>query len=194
MNAKQAVPRSANELKIQLVELLKERGYERRDEAFQLASGAWSHDYVDCRRALSRGDGLDLASRAVAAHAATIGEFDLVGGLTMGADPLAHGIAIVACKGWFSVRKEPKGHGTKQLIEGAQILPGTKVLLVEDVVTSGGSMLKSLEVVRQAGADVIAAVPLLDRGDVATKIFHDHGVTYSPLATYKDLGIEPVGS
>ena len=184
----------ASDLQSQVVTLLKSRGYERREEPFQLASGAWSHDYVDCRRALAHGDGLELASRAVAAHlSARHVHFDAVGGLTMGADPLAHGIAMVTGTAWFSVRKEAKEHGKGKLIEGIALEAGMRVVLVEDVVTSGGSMLRALEAVEATGAEVVAAVPLLDRGEAATVRFAERKVPFAPVATYRDLGIEPVG-
>lgn len=85
---------------------------------------------------------------------------DAVGGPTMGADALAVGIAVVSDSRWFFVRKEPKGRGTGRWIEGAQVGPGDKVLLVEDVVTTGGSILKTVEVVRDTGAEVVAAATL----------------------------------
>ena len=158
-----------HDLRDQVISLLKARGYERREEPFQLASGAWSHDYVDCRRALARGDGLELASRAVVAHLASRGiQFDAVGGLTMGADPLAHGIAVVTGGAWFSVRKEAKEHGKGRLIEGCAV--------------------------EATGADVVAAVPLLDRGDGARVRFQQRKVLYLPVATYRDLAIDPVGT
>ncbi len=184
-----------HDLRDQVISLLKARGYERREEPFQLASGAWSHDYVDCRRALARGDGLELASRAVVAHLASRGiQFDAVGGLTMGADPLAHGIAVVTGGAWFSVRKEAKEHGKGRLIEGCAVEAGVRVVLVEDVVTSGGSMVRALDAVEATGADVVAAVPLLDRGDGARVRFQQRKVLYLPVATYRDLAIDPVGT
>lgn len=183
----------ASEIRAQVVALVRERGYERREEAFQLSSGAWSNDYVDCRRALSGGDALEAASRAIVGLADELGiGWDAVGGLTMGADPLAHGIAVVTHKGWFSVRKEAKSHGTGRLIEGCTVGPGVRVLLVEDVVTSGASILRALDAVSGAGAEVVLACSLLDRGERAREAFSQRGVRYEPLATYRDLGIDPV--
>lgn len=183
-----------SELRSALIDLLRERGHERRDEPFRLSSGESSYDYVDGKKALASGDALKLASEAVAALADELGvDFEAVGGLTMGADPLAHGVAVLSGKRWFSVRKDAKDHGKRRLIEGTELEPGTAVVLVDDVVTTGASIVQALDAVRDAGAEVVLAVTLLDRGDVARGRLEERGVRYEPLATYQDLGIEPVG-
>ena len=183
-----------SELRDQLLEIVRRKGYLRLDEAIQLRSGEWSRDFVDGKKALASGPDLALACRALAALVAGAGiEFDAIGGLTMGADQFAHGTAIVAGKDWFVVRKEPKGRGTNQLVEGAAIGEGVRVVLVDDVVSTGGSIVKAYEAVRDTGADVVAAVTLVDRGEVANAFFADQGVPYFPLLTYRDLEIEPIG-
>ncbi len=102
--------------------LIRTRGYEHRDEPFKLASGQLSHDYIDGKFAVDTGERLAIVSRAVADLAAQHGiEFDAVGGLTMGADPLSHGVAMVTGKAWFSVRKEQKQRGREQWIEGTRL-------------------------------------------------------------------------
>ena len=178
----------------EVVTVIRERGWVRRAQAFQLSSGDWSHDYVDGKRALAGGAELRLAAEAVVARAAALGiAFDAVGGLTMGADPLAHAVAVVSGVRWFAVRKESKQHGRGRLIEGAELAPGTSVLLVEDVVTTGRSMLQALDAIEATGAHVVLAVTLLDRGETAGPAVAARGVRYAPLATYRDLGIDPVG-
>ena len=103
-------------------DLIRTRGYEHRAEPFKLASGQLSHDYIDGKFAVDTGERLAIVSRAVADLAAAHGiEFDAVGGLTMGADPLAHGVAMVTGKAWFSVRKEQKQRGREQWIEGTRL-------------------------------------------------------------------------
>src|ERR1700759_3816578 len=135
--------------------LIRDRGYEHRDEPFKLASGQLSHDYIDGKYAVDTGERLAGVSRAVAELAEANGiEFDAVGGLTMGADPLAHGVAIVTGKAWFSVRKEQKQRGREQWIEGTRLEPGTRVLLVDDVISTGGSTEIAFERVVAAGAVV----------------------------------------
>jgi len=177
-----------------VVRLLRERGYVRRDEAFQLSSGEWSHDYVDGKRALAAGADLRAAAEAIVELAAEEGvAYQAVGGLTMGADPLSHAIAVVSGASWFSVRKEAKGHGRQRQIEGAVVGPGTPVLLIEDVVTTGGSIFQALDAVEQAGARVVMATTLVDRGTVAADRFAARNVRYRALATYADLEIVPIG-
>ncbi|HEX7823519.1 MAG TPA: orotate phosphoribosyltransferase, partial [Mycobacterium sp.] len=93
-------------------DLVRTRGHERRDEPFKLASGQLSHDYIDGKFAVDNGERLAIVSRAIVDLAAIHGiEFDAVGGLTMGADSLAIGIALATGKSWFSVRKEQKQRG-----------------------------------------------------------------------------------
>ena len=102
------------------------------------------------------------------------------------------GIAAVSDCRWFFVRKEPKHRGTRRLIEGAQIASGDRVLLVEDVVTTGGSIFQALEAVDETGAETVAAVTLVDRSGLAAAKFEQRGVAYYPMTTYESLGIEPV--
>ncbi|MGY4647497.1 orotate phosphoribosyltransferase [Mycobacterium sp. URHB0021] len=174
-------------------ELIRDRGYEHREEPFRLASGQLSHDYIDGKYAVDTGERLGLVSRAIADLAARNGiDFDAVGGLTMGADPLALGIAMVTGKAWFSVRKEQKQRGRGQWIEGTRLQPGTRVLLVDDVISTGGSTEIAYERVTEAGAVVAGVIPMVDRGDVATGRFARHGVPFAALVTYRDLGIEPI--
>ncbi|MGO9159501.1 MAG: orotate phosphoribosyltransferase [Streptosporangiaceae bacterium] len=174
--------------------LIKNHGHVRREEPFKLASGQYSHDYVDGKLAIDTGPRLRVVSTAMIELAQRQNmHFTHVGGLTMGADPLAHGIAIVAECGWFSVRKEPKPRGREQWIEGSQLKQGHRVLLVDDVVTTGGSIRKAYDCVIKTGAEVIGVMPMVDRGEVAGRVFTDLGVSYAPLVTYKDIGIDPVG-
>jgi orotate phosphoribosyltransferase len=174
-------------------DLIRTRGYERREEPFKLASGQLSHDYIDGKFAVDTGERLSIVSHAVADLAAKHGiEFDAVGGLTMGADPLAHGVAMVTGKAWFSVRKEQKTRGREQWVEGTRLQPGTRVLLVDDVISTGGSTELALERIAPLGVVVTGVIPMVDRGDVAAKRFAKRDVPFVALVTYRDLGIEPV--
>jgi orotate phosphoribosyltransferase len=182
-------------LRQELVELIR-GGLLVLDEPVALASGELSRYFIDGKAALSRGDHLRLAcTLLIEALAAERIAFDAVGGLTMGADPLAHGVAILKPDAeWFSVRKEPKGRGTNRLIEGAKLGPASRVVLVEDVVTMGGSIRKAYDAVVESGASVAAAAAVVDRADVARSFFEGRGVRYLPLLTYEDLGIPAVGT
>lgn len=175
-----------------LVGIVRANGLLRLPEPVVLASGETSRDFVDGKAALARGEDLELACRAMLARVGDI-EFDAVGGLTMGADQFAHVVAVLARTKWFVVRKEPKGRGTDKLVEGAKVGAGNRVLLVDDVVTTGGSAAKAYDAVTRLGATVVAAATLVDRGEVARVFFAERGVPYFPLLTYRDLGIEPVG-
>ena len=178
----------------QLVESLRTQGHRRLDEPVKLASGEWSSDFVDGKEALAAWRDLRTACEAIAETVEGSGyRFDAVGGLTMGADALAVGIAAVTDSRWFFVRKEPKQRGTRRWVEGAQIGPGDRILLVDDVVTTGGSILKAFDIVEQTGAEVVVAVTLLDRSELARPKFEARGIDYFPMATYESLGIEPVG-
>ena len=174
-------------------DLIRTRGYEHRAEPFRLASGQLSHDYIDGKYAVDNGERLTVVSRAVADLAAMNGiEFDAVGGLTMGADPLAHGVAMVTGAAWFSVRKEQKQRGREQWIEGTRVEPGMRVLLVDDVISTGGSTALALDRVTAAGAVATGVIPMVDRGDVAAGLFAERNVPFVALVTYRDLGIEPI--
>lgn len=181
-------------LREEVMQVIRELGYERREAPFQLSSGEWSHDYIDGKRAISSGRHLNLVARAVMQMASDEGvSFSAVGGLTMGADPLAHAIALLSETSWFSVRKAPKKHGKQKLIEGALLSAASSVLVVEDVVTTGSSLLQALDAVEEVGAKAVLAVAIVDRGNAAREAIAKRGVKYKPLLTYQDLGIAPVG-
>ncbi|MGH9114452.1 MAG: orotate phosphoribosyltransferase [Acidimicrobiales bacterium] len=173
-----------------LVRLVKDAGYERREEPFRLSSGGWSRDYVDGKHAIARGAGLRLASQAVID--VIDGGFDAVGGPTMGADALAHGVALLSGAAWFSVRKEPKVHGREAWVEGARLLPGDRVVVVEDVTSTGASLLRAVRQVQQLEVEVVGATALLDRSPAVAKRFAAAGVPWLPLLTWSDLGIDPL--
>jgi len=179
----------------QLAQIVRARGYSRSEVPFRLSSGGESHDYVDMRRAVSRGEDLAVAARAVIAHlAANRITYDGIGGMTMGADPVAHAVALVSGCSWFSVRKAEKEHGARQRVEGMALEERPRVVVFEDTVSTGRSVLEALDVLVEAGADVVAACTLLDRGDAATALFAARGVAYLPLLSYGDIGIEPLPS
>ncbi|MCP4435121.1 MAG: orotate phosphoribosyltransferase [Actinomycetia bacterium] len=179
----------------ELLEVVRERGLIHFEEPRELSSGEMSHDFVDGKRALAAGRHLRLACQVMAESVGAAGiAFDAVGGLTLGADQFAHGVAawLDDDTEWFVVRKKPKGRGTDQLVEGAELGADKRVFLVDDAVTTGGSIQKAFHHVTDTGATVVAASTLIDRGDVAARFFEEHGVPYLPVFTYRDLGIAPV--
>ncbi|MDQ3932656.1 MAG: orotate phosphoribosyltransferase [Actinomycetota bacterium] len=166
----------------------------RSDDPIRLSSGDWSHDYIDGKRALAPGEILAFACNAVISRADELGAtFDAVGGLTMGADPIAHGVALLAGATWFSIRKELKPHGNPKLVEGAELSSSSRVLLVDDIVTTGSSILTAFDAIKAMAPEVVLAIALVDRGETARRRLTAQGVPYEPLLTYRDLEIDPVG-
>ncbi|MGI8491851.1 MAG: orotate phosphoribosyltransferase [Acidimicrobiales bacterium] len=174
----------------ELAELVRTHGYEHRPEPFTLSSGATSHNYVDGKHAVATGPALRQACEAMIE--AVDQPFDAVGGPTMGADALAHGVALLSGAGWFSVRKEAKGHGRGAWVEGRRLQPGDRVLIVEDVVSTGGSLLKAVERVVDLDVEVVAATALLDRSPKVGERFEAAGIRWVPRLTWDDIGIEPL--
>ena len=179
-----------------LLEVVRTRALIQFDEPRELSSGELSRDFIDAKAGLSRGADLRLACAVIADGVAAAGiGWHAVGGLTLGADQFAHGIVahLADDHEWFVVRKQPKGRGTNRVVEGAALGPGTRVLLVDDIVTTGGSIQQAHQRVLDTGAEVVAAVTLVDRSDIAAGYFDGHRVPYLPVFTYHDLGIVPVG-
>jgi orotate phosphoribosyltransferase len=182
------------ELQDRLLTIVRENGYLFVEPPIELRSGELSNHFIDGKRALAHGADLELACKALLELVNLAGiDFDAVGGLTLGADQFAHATDVVAHKDWFVVRKERKGRGTNREIEGAELGPGVRVLLVDDVVSTGGSIQQAYEAIVAVGAEVVAAVTLVDRGYVARSFFEAESVPYMPLLTFADLGIPPVG-
>jgi orotate phosphoribosyltransferase len=161
----------------------------REDGPFTLRSGEMSAWYIDARQTTYDGAGAALVGRAVAAMLPE--GVTAVGGLTMGADPIAVATAMTARPPIraFSIRKEAKGHGTEGRLVGP-VGPGDAVCVVEDTTTTGGAMLEAIAVLREAGVDVVAAIALVDRsgGAVAEKLAAA-GVDYAVVVTPQDLGV-----
>jgi orotate phosphoribosyltransferase len=173
-----------------LTELLRRDALQFGD--FVLASGKRSSFYIDCRNVTLSAEGAAVVGQAIL-DLLEGEEFDAVGGMTLGADPiLAAVLTIAGLRGQtlrgFIVRKEAKGHGTGKLIEGP-LRTGDRVVIVEDVSTTGGSALKAVDAVLAAGAKVVRVVTLLDRQSGAREAFEARGVPFSALATASDLGL-----
>ncbi len=161
----------------------------RTDGPFTLRSGEVSSWYIDARQTTYDGAGAALVGSAVAALLP--GGVTAVGGLTMGADPIAIATAMAAHPPIraFSIRKEAKGHGTGGRIVGPVGLEDV-VCVVEDTTTTGAAMLEAIAVLRDAGIEVVAAIALVDRsgGAVAAKLA-SVGIDYAVVVTPADLGV-----
>jgi orotate phosphoribosyltransferase len=166
---------------------------------FVLASGRASHYYVDGRKVTLSAEGAALVGAGVLEQLAGRPEISAVGGLTMGADPIVGAtLALAPFAGLghlrgFLVRKEAKAHGTGKLIEGP-LEPGSTVAIVDDVATTGGSSILAVEAVEAIGCKVALIIVVLDRLEGGADAFAARGLTFHPLLTIRDLGIEPLAS
>lgn len=168
-----------------LIALLAERSARRGQ--FTLASGRVSTLYIDARMTTLTPEGLPLIGRLGLAEIAAAGwDPQAVGGLTMGADPISCAISY-ASSGTstpiraFVVRKAPKAHGTTKLIEGP-FNAGDRVVVIEDVITTGGSALKAITAVREAGGEILGLLALVDREEGGREAIEAEGVAVRALA------------
>jgi len=173
-------------MKEELLNLLKENAYKKGE--FKLSSGKTSEHYVNCKPVTLTGRGLTLISMMMLEHVET----KVVAGLTLGADPLVSGVAVCSALDMrlinaLIVRKEPKGHGTGAWIEGPEFPKGTKVTVLEDVVTTGGSSIKAVEKLRDAGYEVDRIVTIVDRQEGGEDAIIEAGLELRSLFTIDDL-------
>jgi orotate phosphoribosyltransferase len=161
---------------------------------FVLASGRSSTFYIDARLTTMSAEGLTLIGRAgLAALRAQGWAPRAVGGLTMGADPVAYALAAASAAAppaidAFSVRKEAKGHGTGRRIEG-NFERGASVVIIEDVITTGGSALKAIEAVTEAGGRVLGVLAVVDREEGGRAALEATGTGVVALTTTTRLGL-----
>ncbi len=157
-----------------------------------LSSGKEADYYVDMRRVTLSGSAAPMVGRVMSELVSDL-DFDAVGGLTMGADPVAAAIVHArAAQGKpvdsFVVRKEAKTHGLHKRIEGPEV-SGRKVLIVEDTSTTGGSALEAVKAVREAGADVVAVAVIVDRNTGAADKVRGYGLEYRYAYSLDDLAL-----
>lgn len=149
---------------------------------FILTSGRKSNYFVNIKRASTNPAVLREIGKAVAPYV----EDCKIAGMALGAVPLAVATALETGRPFVMVRKEPKDHGTKELIEG-DVSPGDKFIIVEDVATTGGSTLRVVSALREKGANVSKAVVVVDREEGAREFLTGHGIELVPLFSVKDL-------
>lgn len=165
-----------------LVELIRTYAVQEFAEPVELASGARSNTYVEMTHLLGNGAALEFVCHELLE---VMVDCDAVGGPSMGANPLVCGISLLSSCPWFVFRKDTR----KGVLEGTRLSPGMDVVICDDVVTSGGSLLWAVGVARELGLNVVQTLAVVDRGAVDRSL----DVPYSALVTYADLDLEPVG-
>lgn len=188
------MPPSATSLRAALVTLLKERSL--RLGEYTLSSGRKSHYYIDARLTTMSAQGLEVIGLlGVSMIAEATWKARLVGGLTLGADPLAYSISLASRKtppifDAFVVRKQPKAHGTQRKIEGC-FTDGSRVVVVEDVITTGGSALTAIKAIEDARGVVVGVLGVVDRMEGGSAAIEKAGYPVLTMVTIRDLGVEP---
>ena len=174
-----------------LIDLLRELSFERR--RVTLASGRESDFFIDCKQTILTAEGHALVGELMFQALDELPPCDAVGGVELGGCPLASAVSLVSFqKGrpltGFYVRKARKDHGTAKLVEGDKSLkPGTRIALLEDVVTTGGSSLKAVETLKAAGAVVVGIIALVDRLEGGADTIREAGLPLLTLSTRADF-------
>jgi len=184
---------TAAENKSRLIEIITTRSFQTGKD-MKLASGRTSSLYFNMKPTMLDPEGSFLIGTLVVDHVMDKG-VDMIGGLEMGAVPLATAVATVSHMrgqpiGAFFVRKQAKEHGTQSLIEGlpdGETIAGKAVVVIEDVTTTGGSALKAVEQIKNAGGTVVTVLTIVDRLEGAVAAFADAGVPFSALLTADDF-------
>lgn len=178
------------ELKTKLAKLLLKLSYKEGD--FTLTSGKKSDYYFDCKQTALHAEGGYLIGRL---FFEMLKEYDVhgVGGMTLGADPLITGVTVVShLEGrplpGFIIRKKSKGHGTDQYLEGlANFSEGDKVVLLEDVCTTGGTLITAAQRVRDAGLEIVGVLAVLDREEGGREKLAEAGLELNSIFTRQEL-------
>lgn len=179
-----------------LISLIKERSFQTGED-IQLASGRSSQFYFNMKPTMLHPEGAYLIGKLIVQNIADINA-DLVGGLEMGAVPIAAFVAAISqVEGQpvqaFFVRKQAKEHGTRSLVEGlskTETLSGKRVVVVEDVTTTGGSALKAADNIKAEGANILRIVTVVDRQEGAKAAFDQAGYDFQALLTVEDFKSE----
>jgi orotate phosphoribosyltransferase len=163
---------------------------------FTLKSGRRSSWFIDSKQTACEPEGILLM--ADAALAVIPDDATAIGGLTVGADPVAYGVAAVAATRGralrsFTIRKESKDHGVTGRLAGP-LRAGDRVVITEDTVTRGTSLFEAVEVVAELGAEPVLIMPLVDRGGTCAAMAAEAGIAYRPLVTAEDLGFTYEGA
>jgi len=177
-----------HDFKEELLTLLKKDAYRRGE--YTLSSGKTSEHYVNCKPVILNGKGLFYASCLLLEEVED--DSVAVAGLTLGADPLVSGVVTVSAIDEVNldaliIRKEPKGHGTASQVEGKLPPKGSKITVLEDVTTTGGSSLKAVEVLRDLGYKIDTVISIVDRKEGAADLMQVYGIKLKSLYTIDDF-------
>jgi orotate phosphoribosyltransferase len=178
-----------------LIELFRKHALKLGD--FTLASGQKSTYYLDGRLITLHAEGLRLISEGILEQLTGV-DFAAVGGMSIGADPIVGGVLTVAAERGrplvgFLVRKQAKEHGTRRAVEGP-VERGSNVVIVEDVITTGGSALEAIDRIAELECRVVGVVGVCDRLQGGAAAFRARGVPFQTLLTVRDLGIAADGA
>ncbi len=176
----------------ELKQIVRQVSYEEREVT--LASGRKSTFYFDGKQTTLHPRGAVLVGKAFFDELKHFpGPIDGVGGLTMGADPIATALSMTSSLAGdpipaFIIRKEPKGHGTGQWLEGRKnLVPGARVVIVEDVLTTGGSALKAVDRAREEGLEVVGIISLVDREEGGREAVEAQGLALRAIFTKSEV-------
>jgi orotate phosphoribosyltransferase len=174
-----------------LVELLRQRSFERKPVV--LASGKESDFFIDCKQTVLTAEGHALAGELLFDALAQLPRCDAVAGVELGGCPLASAVSLVSFQRGrplpaLYVRKDQKDHGSKRLVEGDRaIVPGMPVVILEDVITTGGSTMKAVEKLGRAGVVVVGVLALVDRLEGGADAIRLAGLPVVSIATRHDF-------
>lgn len=171
-----------------LLDLIVQHAYVEGD--FVLSSGAKSSYYINCKQVTLRAEG-GLALGRLLFHLLPE-DTAAVAGLTLGADPMVSAVSVVSAYEnqpipALIIRKKPKGHGTKAYIEGPSLPPGAKIVVLEDVVTTGGSALTAVERLQDAGYEVTQILSLVDREQGGRELYKSKGIKFEALFSIQEI-------
>jgi len=180
-------------LKNRLIQHIKEHSYEYRKEPFKLSSGKLSHHYFDLKKTAYSPEGQYLIGNIFYDQIQQLGlKPDAIGGLTMGADPITSSVVHTSyLKGnpieGIAIRKERKEHGLMRIIEG-NYKDGDRMVILDDVVTTGGSTIQAIDTAREHNLNIVAVIVLLDRGENnGIKNIESKGVPVYSILTIDDF-------
>lgn len=183
-------PRERASLRAQLLKKLRNSFVYNADPVFTLSSGRKSRFYIDCKKVTLDPEGAILVGRLMLDALDGL-EVDAIGGMTLGADPIAVATAILSFDAdrpipAFIIRKEPKAHGASPLVEGT-LTKGARAVVVDDVLTSGRSTERTIDIVKEVGCAVVKVIALVDRKEGGREHLESLGYDVQSLFTVEDL-------